>query len=54
MKKTLFLTILCFLISSYVNAQDSLYMKCKELTGFSLQSSVNLEDSLMVHVFDDK
>ncbi len=54
MKKTLFLTILCFLISSYINAQDSLYMKCKELTGFSLQSSVNLDDSLIINVFDEK
>ena len=54
MKKTLFLTILCFLISSYINAQDSLYMKCKELPGFSLQSSVNLEDSLIINIFDNK
>ena len=54
MKKTLFLTILCFLISSYINAQDSLYMKCKELPGFSLQNSINLEDSLIINIFDNK
>ena len=54
MKKTLFLIILCFLISSYINAQDSLYMKCKELPGFSLQNSINLEDSLIINIFDNK
>ena len=54
MKKTLFLTIFCFLISSYINAQDSLYMKCIELPGFSLRSSVNLVDSLIINVFDEK
>ena len=54
MKKTLFLTILWFLISSYINAQDSLYMKCIELPGFSLRSSVNLVDSLIINVFDEK
>ena len=29
-------------------------MKCKELPGFSLQSSVNLEDSLIINIFDNK
>lgn len=54
MKKIIYLIVFCFLISLYISAQDSIYMKCKNLPGFSLQSTMNLEDSLIVSVFEDK
>ena len=54
MKKIIFLTFFCLSFVVYISAEDSLYMKCNSLPDFSLNSSVTLEDSLDVNIFDDK
>ena len=54
MKKIIFLTFFCLSFVMYISAEDSLYMKCNSLPDFSLNSSVTLEDSLYVNIFEDK
>ena len=54
MKKIIFMTFFCLSFVMYISAEDSLYMKCNSLPDFSLNSSVTLEDSLYVNIFEDK
>ena len=51
MKKICFAII--FILPIYLFGQDSLFLKCADLPGFGIKSSINLEEYLTINIDDD-
>lgn len=51
MKKICFAII--FILPVYLFGQDSLFLKCTDLPGFGIKSSINLEEYLTINIDDD-